>query len=1064
MEGFRNFRKPAVAVTNMGPIAEPSISHRTGSTARSIDSTTASNVSTEIFTPPTANPNAISASAATSFKEEAEISSPDLFPMQDMMELDADEDFKTSFKQACAPTRADLLFDELREKSPFQNADLPLDHKLSFRHRYELQRAADALQTTPRILLSDLGRKGISSASDYETFWAASRAIARERGRHLPERSSSSAWDSASASIFENGIRKRSVYFAAALTFRSKMDGGLFDFKLKPLQLDKSCRFHRKYGDSRFMLLSIPSLSADAPSKYKEDARSGVLAESVARWLATDHRFLGRRWRAFFLEADKKRSRTLSQAPGYKVHLFAVSGDDLSTEAVVEIEQFVNWHIPIERNLQSTNLKLFQRFSLGLSKTITTFPLDVSEFIRRPDPVNHALMNDGCARLSMTLAKDIARHIGLSEVPSVFQGRIAGAKGLWMAVPDQHFPEIGERHYCIEVADSQLKINPHPKDIERAEETQCSFEVLKHSATGKPASLNTQLLTILHDRGVSRKVLGDLLLAELGTFYTELESSMRSPVRIRAWVQSSEMCSRGEEGIRMTGSWPDEPEEQSIMLLESGFTPETDHVLRECLRSILTKHLDRYAERLQIRIPCSTYLFCIADPYGILEPNEIHLSFSEVWKDPVSGFKESFVDGRDILVARLPALLPSDIQRRRAVWKRELHHFKDVVVFSTKGEIPLAHMLSGGDYDGDTPWICWDQDIVNQFENADLPKVPSKEDCGLKQRSRRMEDVFSAGTSIQQLALQIDSFFAGCFAFNLNESYLGRCTVEHEKVVYFDGSPSTPNAIRLATLSGYLVDCGKQGDVLTSAAWQKLRKQVSPRSREDPAYKNKKCEGHKRVSNIIDYLKFWQAVPEKTRILTQFQNNWPQKSSGDPVLCQPWISLRKWEKASESKTVMKGILDRLEADVEQVAEDWARQVKPKDGNWATGQFSHSIQNLCHHFREIKPSRTLREFSHLWENDQGNSFDHWSLLRASCLYKKYPGGKLAWYLAGQELCHIKAAAAPDGYRAVVKTVYPVLKCDTKIAKRMQKRLDEVEFEEETLGWEDTDRVLMMEQDE
>jgi RNA dependent RNA polymerase len=1056
----RRLRNAAEDVANLPPTAGTSINHQTTSTAQSFGSTTVSYVPTEIFTPPVASLNAPSASAATSFQEEARISSPDYFPTQDVMEIDTDEKFKTSFKALCEPTKADVLFEELCAKTPFKDHELALPHKLTFRHRYELQRVADALQTTANELLSDLARKGISSSNDYETFWAAGRIIARDRGSRLPERSSSSAWNSAIDSFFEPEGRQRSVYLAGELRFKSKGDEGIFDFQLKPLHLDTACRFHRKYGPSRFMVVSLPSLSADAPSKLKEAANSGVLTESVARWLATAHEILGRRWKAFFLEADKKKSKSNTQAPGYKVHLFAEGGDGISAEDVVEIEQFLDWHIPIGQNLKSTNLKLFQRFSLGLSKTISTRLLEASEFVRLPDPTDHEVMNDGCARMSMTFAKEIAQYMGLSEVPSVFQGRIAGAKGLWMVVPDCDFSNLGERNYCIEVSDSQLKIQPHPASKPTADKAQRTFEVLKSSVPGKPAALNTQLLTILHDRGVPRQVLGDLLLADIGTFYQELEFSMRSTVRLRSWVQSSTMYSRGEEGIRMTGSWPDEPEEQSIMLIEHGFTPDTNPMLRECLRTILSRYLSRYVERLQIRIPCSTFLFCIPDPYGVLKPDEIHLSFSEVWKDSVSGFKESFVDGRDILVARLPALLPSDIQRRKAVWKRELHHFKDVIVFPTTGDIPLAHLLSGGDYDGDTPWICWDPNIVKHFKNVGLPKMPSKKDCGLVQHSRKIKDVFSQGSTTEQLASQVSGFFAGCFAFNLHSSYLGRCTLEHEKVVYFDGNLSASNAIKLATLCGYLVDSAKQGDILTTTAWRKIRKQVSPRSREDPAYKNESCENHKRESNIIDYLKFWQAVPEKNRVLTEFNKHWPQQSSRDTTLCQPWTSMMKFGKA---KPELKKILDQLRADVKQVAEYYMRQ-QPRDNNWGSGQFSHLIEDVCQQFRAIKPSETDHDFSHLWNYEAEKSFGHWKLLRASCLYNEFTSRKMVWYIAGEELCCIKAQADPGGYRTVLTNFYSVLKCDSKIAKKVQQRLDDVAFEEETFGWDGIDTVLMMGQDD
>jgi hypothetical protein len=1063
MKGFSKIRK-AAQYADLKPIVEPSNRYQTDSNIEGGDSTVISDDSTKIFTSGTTDLNPASDSAVPSYGEESKDSSQDLDPSQDMMEYYNDPTFTQSFNEACKPSKVGSLFDQLCHRSPFKKADVPLPFGTSFRHRFELQRVADALTTTTEGLLHEMRRKGISSSNEYDTFWAACRVIAKERGRRLPERSSSSAWISASKTFFESETRARSVYLAGVLTFKSQVDEGLFEFQLKPLQLDKGCRFHRQYGPSRFMVLHLPStsISGDTPGTLKEYAKSGVLSNSVVGWLITEHRFLGRSWTAFFLEADKKKSKSSPQSQGYKVHLFAVSGEGLD---VIKVAHFLNWHLQFEHNRMSTNLKLFQRLSLGLSKTIATVTLDASEFIRLPDPVDHAVMNDGCARISMTLARAIARHMGLNETPSVFQGRIAGAKGLWMAVPDDEFHNLGIRNYCTEIADSQLKIKPHPKDNHTSDETQRTFEVLNHSGPGKPAALNAQLLTILYDRGVPRNTLGELLVADIGTFHADLQESMRRPFRLRSLVQSSGLNSRGEEEVRMTGAWPDEAGEQAIMLVENGFTPDTSPVLVECLRSMLQNSLEQYVDRLQIRIPCSTYLYCIADPYGILEPNEVHLSFSEVWKDAVSGFKESFVDGRDILVARLPALLPSDVQRRQAVWKRELHHLKDVIVFSTKGEMPLAHMLSGGDYDGDTPWICWDEKIVKHFKNADIPETPTKQECGLVQQSRKVSSVFSACTGLEELGSQTDSFLATCFAFNLHPTYLGPCTLEHEKVVYFDGDMSAPNAIMLATLSGYLVDSAKQGDLLPTASWQRIRQKASPRSREKPAYKNADSQTHMRDSNIIDYLKFWQAIPEKARILTQFNRHWPQQRSYDKTLCQPWKSMKSFVKDLSPSAELPQIINQLKNEVQKLVKEFhAQRVKDSDGNRVSGQFRNTIEHFCHQFRTIELSNGNHEFSHMWISERGKRFGHWSLLRASCLYSHYQAGTLSWYFAGEELCQIKAQADPHGYRTVLNNIYPVLKCDSKIAKRAQDRLDDVELDEEPFGYQNPDRLLMMGQDE
>lgn len=68
---------------------------------------------------------------------------------------------------------------------------------------------------------------------------------------------------------------------------------------------------------------------------------------------------------------------------------------------------------------------------------------------------------------------------------------------------------------------------------------------------------------------------------------------------------------------------------------------------------------------MNIGLGRSTNAYMIADPLAVLEEGEIHLSFSSVFRDTKSGFDETMLHGFDVLVARLPAHLPSDIQKVR---------------------------------------------------------------------------------------------------------------------------------------------------------------------------------------------------------------------------------------------------------------------------------------------------------------------------------------------------------------------------------------------------------------
>ena len=66
---------------------------------------------------------------------------------------------------------------------------------------------------------------------------------------------------------------------------------------------------------------------------------------------------------------------------------------------------------------------------------------------------------------------------------------------------------------------------------------------------------------------------------------------------------------------------------------------------------------------MNIGLGQSTNALIIADPLAILEEDEVHISFSSVFRDPKSGFDSTILHDMDVLVARLPAHLPSDIQK-----------------------------------------------------------------------------------------------------------------------------------------------------------------------------------------------------------------------------------------------------------------------------------------------------------------------------------------------------------------------------------------------------------------
>jgi hypothetical protein len=958
---------------------------------------------------------------------------------------------------------------ELNTLGPFREPTALFPSKLSFRKRYELLRISQSAD----LNLADLISMTLSCGDDYEKLWASASILAANSASKMPERGKAEAWGFARDTYLDD-TKARSVIFSGTLEWNNPGVPGLLHLRLQPLKLEESCRFHRAYGSDRFMSISMPSLSRGyLPSHLKH--RHEAVHASVTEWLATcEHNIAGRKWKAFFVEGAKRRWRKKTRdrekatkrektvnIQGFKILLFAIDGIDFldakrpsppetvsGSHTHDSIENLLNWHIPIHANIESTDCKAFQRFALGLSQTLATVVLEPSEFVHIEDCRNSLdgqLMNDGCARISATLAKAIADELGLEDVPSVFQARIAGAKGVWMVDRDEVLIEtyptqMQKRKFCIEVSDSQLKIKPHPVESLAAHVTQRTFEVVDWSTMPRQASLNFQILAILHDRGVSKEVLAKLLLADHCEYHEALFHAMNSRIRLREWIEQNRTSVRGQDNIPFVGAWPHEVDEQIIMFLESGFMPQDCPLLLERIRSCLEKNLDRYVDKLQIRVPQSAYLYCIADPYGVLHPDEVHLGFSGAWKDPATGLSTTILDGIDVLVGRLPALLPSDIQRRKAVWRKELQHFRNVVIFPSTGNVCLADMLSGGDYDGDMPWVCWDSSIVEAFENTEVPiDLPSKADCSLMTKSRDMSTIFS-DISRQPSRNEIEDFFRGCFRFNLYPSLLGTCTLEHEKVSYDEGNLSHDGAKKLATLSSYLVDSSKQGYFLSNQDWQKIRKEISSLPRKTPAYKEKEDTPVPKESNIIDFLKFRIAASEKDKTLAEFHRKWPRKNSrvSDPMLTSLWRTTKQRASPDLAK-----VLARLQEDIKAIGDEWLKGL-PRDFKFKNDGFNRMVAPLHQKFSIIQPLNGDHELSPRWIAEMGEASCHWHLLRASCLHDMFPGRRMCWSLAGQDLCRIKVNATGPS-RTVLLEIYKTYRPDKKRIKAIVEQ-DEDEIDE------------------
>ena len=143
-------------------------------------------------------------------------------------------------------------------------------------------------------------------------------------------------------------------------------------------------------------------------------------------------------------------------------------------------------------NLESkkaTPCKFASRVALVFSSTIPTFDVRISKI---PDVERGGFcFTDGAGQISPACAQKLASHLHLKTVPSAFQVRIAGAKGVIVVGPSS------EESWEVRLRPSQIKFEAAGF---------CQLEILSHSRMN-PCFLNQQIILLLVARGTPKQVI-----------------------------------------------------------------------------------------------------------------------------------------------------------------------------------------------------------------------------------------------------------------------------------------------------------------------------------------------------------------------------------------------------------------------------------------------------------------------------------------------------------------------------------------------------------------------------
>jgi RNA dependent RNA polymerase len=212
---------------------------------------------------------------------------------------------------------------------------------------------------------------------EYGEMWTWLRRTCEHHGKSPPERSSTKAWELAGGQ-FENVVLTGKLSFnKPKRNLSSSNEDPIFLFQLNPLKVESSCRLFRRFGNDRFIVISMPTMS-DLPARWKVD--KNAFRESVINWLVKGrHEFLGREWKAFYLKHSRRKTDS-NLSNKLSVYFFAIDGYDfhegtkppkkgepVEKHSRMGLGEMLEWFMPFTPNQDKTCCKAFARLQLGMS-------------------------------------------------------------------------------------------------------------------------------------------------------------------------------------------------------------------------------------------------------------------------------------------------------------------------------------------------------------------------------------------------------------------------------------------------------------------------------------------------------------------------------------------------------------------------------------------------------------------------------------------------------------------------------------------------------------------------
>ncbi|XP_072015264.1 uncharacterized protein [Amphiura filiformis] len=290
--------------------------------------------------------------------------------------------------------------------------------------------------------------------------------------------------------------------------------------------------------------------------------------------------------------------------------------------------------------------------------------------------------SDGIGKVSSSLAARIAHEVNKKKVPSAFQIRYGGCKGMIAIDPT--------------IRGDKLVIRPSMDKFESPLE---EIEVMNNSRPGR-LYLNRQAITLLSGLGIPDDIFQELqenMLYELGGMFFD--------------------DNRAAESLSLRASQHSAINYHQVA--HAGISLTNEPYFRGLLLAVYRNWIGQLQRQARIEIPpeFARNMVGVLDETGILRYGQVFIQYSKNIETKKQGSKEVYTG--QVVISKFPALHPGDFRKFMAVDVPELHHMVDCVVFPQRGRRPHPDEMAGSDLDGDEYFVSWMPELIFEGVNEE---------------------------------------------------------------------------------------------------------------------------------------------------------------------------------------------------------------------------------------------------------------------------------------------------------------------------------------------------------